>query len=124
MTKKLIPYPGDFPLSKAIIHNNKLTMEISGFIGINLETGKLAEGIEEQTSQALENIKETLEDEKWDLSDIIKIKIYLTNMEDYAKVNKIYKKYFLKNYPTRAVVEVNALPANALIEIECTASKE
>lgn len=45
-------------------------------------------------------------------------------MEDYVKMNDIYKKYFSKNFPTRAVIEVKSLPANALIEIECTASKD
>ncbi|MEK6951513.1 MAG: Rid family detoxifying hydrolase [Nanoarchaeota archaeon] len=123
MVKKIIS-SGSFPFSKAIIHNFKYTMEISGQIGIDPKTGKLPEGIEKQTHQALENMKKILEEAGWSFENIIKVKIYLTNMDDYAAVNEIYKKYFSSDYPTRVALAVKALPLGALIEIECTAGND
>ena len=58
----------------------------------------------------------------FNLSNIIKATIYLSDMNNYAKMNEIYGKHFIKDYPTRAAVAVKELPRKALIEIECTAS--
>ena len=122
MMKKVIDYPGNFPLSKAILHDSKYSLEISGFIGINFETGKLAEGIEEQTKQTIENIKKTLQEVGWDLSNVIKTRVYLSNMEDYEKMNEVYSKHFQEPFPTRVVVGIKELPAGALVEIESVAA--
>ncbi|HTY44252.1 MAG TPA: RidA family protein [Patescibacteria group bacterium] len=88
MTKTFIKNNGAFPLSKAVLHDEKYTMELSGQIGMNSETGKLAEGIEKQTIQTLENINNILNSVKWNLSNIIKVRIYLSDMENYAKMNE------------------------------------
>ena len=124
MAKKIIPFNGSFPLSKAIIHNQKYTMEISGQIGVNPETNQLEEGIEKQTDKVLQIIKEILENEGWALSDIIKTRIYLVDMKDYVKMNDVYSKYFLKDYPARFALAVKELPRGALVEIDCTASSD
>lgn len=124
MVKKIIPFPGNFPLSKAIIHDHQYTMEISGQIGVNPETNELEEGIENQTSRTIEIIKETLENVGWSLSNIDKARIFLTNMKDYEKMNEVYSKYFSKDYPTRFALAVKELPRGALIEIDCTASND
>ncbi|MCR4284424.1 MAG: Rid family detoxifying hydrolase [archaeon] len=124
MIKKIVPFEGDFPLSKAIIHDSKYVMEISGQIGINSETKELEEGIENQTSKIIEIIKEILENSGWNIDNIIKTRIFLTDMKDYDKMNSIYSKHFSKDFPTRVVVAVKELPAGALIEIECTAVKD
>lgn len=123
MVKKIIS-ADNLPFSKAIIHNLKYTMEISGQVGIDSKTGKLLEGIEKQTHQALENIKKILEETGWRFENIIKVRIYLTDMNDYTKVNEIYKKYFSNNYPARVALAVKTLPLDALIEIECTAGND
>lgn len=123
MVKKTIS-AGSLPFSKAIIHDFKYTMEISGQVGIDPKTGNLHEGIEKQTHQSLENMKKILEESGWSFENIIKVRIYLTNMDDYAEVNEIYKKYFSKDYPTRIALAVKALPLGALIEIECTAGND
>ena len=120
--KKIIENVGSFPLSKAILHNHEYTLEISGQIGVDTKTGELAEGIENQTAKTLDNIKQILEEVGWNLTNIDKATVYLSDMKDYAKVNEIYGKYFTKDYPTRAVVAVKELPRKALVEIECTAS--
>jgi 2-iminobutanoate/2-iminopropanoate deaminase len=123
MTKKVLS-AGNLPFSKAIIHDFKYTMEISGQVGLNPSTGKLVDGIEKQTHQSLDNIKSILEEVGWNFGDIIKARIYLVDMDDYAKVNEIYKTYFSIDYPTRVALAIKALPLGALIEIECTAGRD
>lgn len=124
MVKKILPFPGDFPLSKAIIHDHKYSMEISGQIGVNFETGELEQGIENQTIKTIEIIKGILEEVGWDLSNIIKTRIFLKDMKDYEKMNEIYSRYFQNDYPTRFALAVKELPRDALIEIDCTAGND
>ncbi len=122
MVKKFISFGGNFPLSKAIIHNDKYTMEISGQIGVNPKTNELEEGIEKQTNRIMQIIKSILENEGWSLNDIVKTRIYLKDMKDYNKMNEIYSSFFSKNYPTRFALAVKDLPRDALVEIVCTAT--
>ncbi len=121
MVKKIIS-AGSLPFSKAIVHNFEYTMELSGQVGIDPKTGKLVEGIEKQTHQTLENMKKILEEIGWGFENIIKVRIYLTDMNDYTIVNDIYKKFFSSDYPARVALAVKDLPLGALIEIECTAA--
>ena len=119
--KNIIPFSWDFPLSQAIIHDEKYTMEISGLIGMNPETKKLEEWIWAQTHQVMKNIISTLGSAWWNTSNIVKARIFIVNMDDYAEMNEVYRGYFTDVYPTRFALEVSALPAGALVEIECTA---
>ncbi len=123
MVKKVIPFDGPFPLSKAIIYDSKQVMEISGQIGVNPETNELEEGIEKQTERVMETIKSILENEGWMMSDIVKTRIYMADMKDYGKMNEVYAKYLSENYPTRFALAVKELPLGALVEIDCTATK-
>ena len=117
------PSTKGFPLSHAIIHNLEYTMEISGQIGLDPKTMKLVEGgIEAQTIQALKNIEGILSEVGWDFGNIIKVRIFVTDMKNYQKVNEIYAKKFIKDLPARAVLGVKELPLGALVEIECTAA--
>ncbi len=120
--KKIIKNVGAFPLSKAIVHDHKFTMEISGQIGVDAKTGELVEGIENQTSKILDNIKNILDDIGWNLTNVDKSTVYLSDMKDYAKMNEVYGKYFSKDHPTRTAMAVKELPRQALVEIACTAS--
>lgn len=122
--KKVIPFPWDFPLSLAIVHNAQYTMEISGLIGMNADIWKLEEWAEAQTRQIMENIKSTLKNVGWNMDNVIKARIFLTSMDDYATMNQVYASYFSKTYPTRFALEVSALPAWACVEIECVAVGE
>jgi len=121
MVKKIIRAPANLPFSNAIVHNQKYSMEISGQVGLNSE-GKLFEGIEEQTKQTFQNVKDILEEVGWDLSNLIKIRIFLADMKDYGTVNEIYATYFKNDFPTRVALAVKDLPLGALIEMDCTAS--
>lgn len=121
MIKKIKAGAG-LPFSKAVISDSKYVMELSGQVG--LKDGKLAEGIEAQTEQCLENIKAVLAEQGWTLDNLIKVRIFLVDMADYGKVNEIYAKYFSEEFPARVALAVKGLPLGALIEIDCTAARE
>jgi len=111
------------PYSQAIRAGNLLFL--SGQISINPETNEFIDGdIEIQTEQVLKNIKAILEAGNSSLEDVVKVTIYLRNMEDFALVNKIYSKYFEKSLPARATLEVSNLPKNAKVEIDAIAIKK
>lgn len=117
------PSTKGFPLSHAIVHNYEYVMEISGQIGLDPRTSKLVEGgIEEETKQSLNNIEGILSEIGWNFENIIKVRIFVTNMKNYQKVNEIYAKKFIKDFPARAVLGVKELPLGAQVEIECTAA--
>ena len=108
--------------SQAILHNAKYTMELSGQIGIDPEIGKLvAGGIAAETEQVLRNIGAVLSQVGWNYGNIVKARIFLTDMANYGVVNEIYGKYFPENPPARVALAVKALPLGALVEIECVA---
>ncbi|MCX6741057.1 MAG: Rid family detoxifying hydrolase [Candidatus Parcubacteria bacterium] len=115
--------PAATPLfSQAILESSKYRLEISGQIGLD-ENGKLIDGgIEAQTRQALQNVEGIVSELGWTLENLTKVRIYLVDMADYAKVNEFYATKFTKNPPARIAIAVKALPMGALIEIECVAA--
>ena len=117
-----MPSTREFMLSHAIMHNYEYTMEISGQIGLDSRTGKLASGIEAETRQALSNIEEILTKVGWRFGDIVKVRIFVTSMRNYQKVNEVCTRKFIRELPAVTVVGVNELPMGASVEIECTAA--
>jgi 2-iminobutanoate/2-iminopropanoate deaminase len=97
---------------------------ISGQIGIDPLTNTLKQGIEEQTIQIFENLKVILTNNGSDLNHITKTTIFLTDINQFESVNKIYSRYFLNQFPARSTVAVVALAQKAKIEIECVAVKK
>lgn len=97
---------------------------VSGQLGVNPESGELAKGIEEQTKQALNNMKEILNEAGVHLNDVVKFTIYLASMDDFQTVNEIYASYLEEPYPARVCVEVSRLPMDALFEIDAIAYKK
>ena len=93
----------------------------SGQLGINPETGKLADGLEAQTIQALTNLKTILEQMNSGLDCLVKTTVFVQNMADFPVVNKLYGMLIPKPYPARSCVEVAKLPAGGLVEIEASA---
>ena len=109
------------PYSQAVLVNGLLY--ISGQIAIIPETEELMTGsIELETTQVMENIGSILKKASTDFSKIIKTSIFIKNINDFTKINQIYDKYFIKNFPARETVEVSKLPKNCNIEISCIAS--
>lgn len=110
------------PYSYATRHNDLIF--VSGQIGIDPLTNVLKSGIEEQTIQILENLKVILKNNASDLNHITKTTIFLTDINQFESVNKIYGSYFPKGFPARSTIVVVALPKMANIEIECIAVKK
>lgn len=95
----------------------------SGQIALGPEGGDLPEGIEAQTKRALENVKAVLEAGGTSLAKVVKVTIFIKNMDHFAKVNEVYATYFSGTFPARSCVEVARLPKDALVEIEAVAIK-
>lgn len=109
------------PYSQAIEVNGFIYA--SGQIPIVPEKGEItAKTIEDQTEQAISNIKAVLSAAGSDISNVVKTTCFLASMNDFAKFNEIYGKYFTSK-PARSCVEVSALPKGALVEIEVIAVK-
>lgn len=122
--KKVIPFPVDLPIAQAVIHNYPYTMEIAWIVWIDSETGNLADWIEAQTVCIMNEIVDTLAQVGWNMENIVKSQIFVTDLGDFNVINKVYKSYFWNTYPVRFVVQVAALPLGAKIEIQCSASWE
>lgn len=110
------------PYSTATIAGNCCFM--SGMLGVNPETGKLAEGIEAQAAQAMKNVCTVLEEMGLTPASVLKTTVFLADLNDFAKVNAIYAEYFGPDYPSRSCVQVARLPMDALVEIEAIAVVE
>ena len=110
------------PYSQAIEVNGMVFT--SGVIPIVPATGALVEGgVEEQAKQALSNLAELLKAAGTSTDKVIKTTVFIKNMDDFAKVNEIYAKYFTADFPARSCVEVARLPKDVLIEVEAIAEK-
>lgn len=96
----------------------------SGQIGLDPENGKLVSGgVADETRQTLKNLNAVLEAANSSLNNVLKITVYLKDIEDYAVVNKVYADFFNERPPSRSVVE-GALPAHALVEMDAIAFSE
>jgi 2-iminobutanoate/2-iminopropanoate deaminase len=96
----------------------------SGQLGIDPADGLLASGVAEQTRQALQNLAAVLASagDGVDLANVVKVEVYLKDMNDFAQMNEVYASFFHTDpQPARVTVEVARLPKDALVEISCTA---
>lgn len=95
----------------------------SGQLGIDPATGKLAEGVEAQTEQALTNLEAVLAAGGCTMADVVKTTVFVQDLGDFGKVNAIYGQRFGQDFPARSCVQVAKLPAGGLVEIEAIAVK-
>jgi 2-iminobutanoate/2-iminopropanoate deaminase len=94
----------------------------SGQLGILPETGELAEGgIEAETHQALQNVEQVLQMAGSGMQNILKATVFLRDINDFARMNTVYAKFFPENPPARSAFQVGALPKGAAVEIEVIA---
>lgn len=107
------------PYSQAIVAGDN--MYISGQLPIDPATGKMAEGIEAQTKQSLNNIKAILEAEGLSMKNVVKTTVLMQHMSDFGAMNGVYGEFFTEDCPARAAFEVGKLPKDALVEIEAIA---
>jgi 2-iminobutanoate/2-iminopropanoate deaminase len=109
------------PYSQAVKTGNLIF--VSGQIPFVPETMKLvSEDIAEQTHQSLKNLKAILEEAGASLEDVVKVTLFIKDMNDFGKINEVYAQYFNTNKPARACVEVVRLPLDVKIEAEAIAS--
>jgi 2-iminobutanoate/2-iminopropanoate deaminase len=100
------------------------TVYLSGQIGLDPQKGALVQGgIEHETRQVLDNIREVLRAAGLGLGDVVKTTIFLISLADFEIVNGIYGEHFTESFPARSTVQVAALPRGAMIEIEVIAQR-
>ena len=110
------------PYSQAIEVNGMIFT--SGVIPIDPSTNELVGGdITRQADQAIGNLCALLEAAGSSADKVVKTVVFIKDMNDFAKVNEVYAKYFTKDFPARSCVEVARLTKDVLIEIEAVALK-
>jgi 2-iminobutanoate/2-iminopropanoate deaminase len=110
------------PYSQAIMANGFVFC--SGTVGIDPQTGSLADGVAEQTEQALLNLAAVLEAAGSSMAQLVKTTIFYTNVEDFATINEIYARHMPEPPPARSAPASVALPRGLLISIEAIATLE
>ena len=110
------------PYVQAVLQDD--TLYTSGQIPIDPATGEIVKDcIYAQTEQSLKNLSAVIEEAGMTLANVIKTTVFITDMNDFAKVNEVYAKFFTESFPARSCVQVAALPKGAKVEIECVAKK-
>jgi len=118
--KSVPPLP--YPFSLGVVSNGFLF--VAGQVGTDPQTGKLvAGGVEAETTQTIQNIKTILEAGGATLDDVVSVTVYLSNMDEFPKMNAAYQKFFKAgSYPARTTVGVAKLVFGASVEITMTAA--
>ncbi len=110
------------PYSQAVQGGN--TVFVSGQIPIDPATGKVVTGgIQAETEQSLKNAQAILAEAGLTFKDVMKVTVYLDNIDDFSAMNEVYAKYFSDHKPARAAFEVAKLPLGVGVEIEMIAYK-
>jgi len=99
------------------------TLYTSGQLGLDPVSGQLAQGVEAQARQALENLGAVLKAAGMDFGDVVKTTVFLADIGDFGVINAIYAAYFPGSAPARSCVAVKDLPKGGLFEIEAIAVK-
>jgi reactive intermediate/imine deaminase len=94
------------------------TLYVSGQIGLDPANQTLVDGIDAQVTRVFENLKAIVGAAGGNLSDVVKLNVYLTDMAHFARVNETMSRYFNAPYPARAAVGVRELPKGALVEAD------
>jgi 2-iminobutanoate/2-iminopropanoate deaminase len=110
------------PYSQAVVAGSLVFL--SGQIPLDPERGKIVEGsIEDETRQVLKNLAAVLAAEGLTLDAILRTTVFLTDLEDFPRVNQTYAEFFTEPFPARATVQVAALPRGARVEIDAIATR-
>ena len=94
------------------------TLYLSGQIGIDPETMQLANGIEKQMHRAFQNMQAVLANVGATFKNVVKVNIFITDMNTFPLVNQVMSEYFSEPYPARSTLGVKELPKGAVVEIE------
>lgn len=105
------------PYSQAVIHNGLLY--VSGQIPIDPVTDLLVRAtIEDETEAVLNNLKGIVEEAGARMEDVLKVTCYLADLNDFARFNAVYEKYFMQDPPARATIQAARLPLDVQVEID------
>ena len=104
------------PYSHATVVNDLVFT--SGQIPLTLDGNIVSDDVQEQTKQVLENLTVVLQEAGSDLDSVVKATIFISDMNNFQKINEIYGDYFGKYQPARSCVEVARLPKDVKVEIE------
>jgi len=97
---------------------------VSGQVAKDAKTGELTlDDISKETHKVMGNVKAILSDAGMDFTNVVKTTIFLTDMNNFSKVNEAYGSYFNGNYPARETVQVSRLPLDVNVEISVIAVK-
>ena len=117
-SRRLPPPVG--PYSQAVIADGLVFC--SGMVPLDPATGDLVSGtVEEEVRCVLANLSNLLEDAGSSLDMVLKTTVYLTNLDDFTEMNRVYGEHFRKEPPARTTVQVSRLPLGARLEIEAIA---
>jgi reactive intermediate/imine deaminase len=94
------------------------TVYLSGQIGLDPQSGILAEGFEAQAHRVFQNLRAVCQAAGGDLGDIVKLGVFVIDLANFAKLNEIMGEYFTQPFPARAAVQAAALPKGALVEAD------
>ncbi|WP_281561626.1 Rid family detoxifying hydrolase [Thalassomonas sp. RHCl1] len=109
------------PFSEIVRVEN--TLYLSGQIGLDPATKKLASGgFKGEADQTLKNIKQTMQAHGYNMDQVVKCTVMLTDIADFKAFNQVYTQYFSPPYPARSAFAVNKLALNASVEVECIAA--
>lgn len=109
------------PYSQAIIHNG--IIYVSGQGAVDPQTNQIKLGtLEEEAELGLKNLQIILEEAGSSLDKVLTVTVYLLDIEEYARFNEIYKKYFTEKRPARTCIQAGRLPFGTRVEITATAA--
>ncbi len=109
------------PYSQAVLRNNLLF--ISGTLGMDPSSSAMPDGFAEQAQLVFSNLKGILEAAGMTFAHVLKVSIFLKDMNDFAVLNEMYAQYFTEPYPARETVQVARLPKDGRVEISLIAMK-
>ena len=110
------------PYSQAVLSGN--TLYTSGQVAFKPETGELVlDTIENETQQVMSNMSAVLAEAGMTFDNVIKTSIFISDMDNFSRINEVYAQYFTENFPARETVEVARLPKDVNVEISMIAVK-
>ena len=120
--KRIGQAPAGLPFCEGVLVDD--IFYASGVLGVDLEKMRLVEGgVTAETKQAIKNIEGLLAKVGMNLKNVVKVTVYLANMEHYKAFNEVYSSFFKEEFPAREALGVNGLAFGASLEISCIAAK-
>lgn len=111
----------DLPISQGVIHGD--TLYVAGMTGVDPATSEPVDGgVAAETRQAMENIGAILEAAGSGFDDLLKVTVFVDDMDDFDLVNEVYAGFVSKPYPARSAIEAGDLAADFAVEIEAVAA--